>query len=218
MNEQDSTTTTDDGLIVNTETGEIVGVAEPEARPSDGTMSDSLVEWVLQKILTYDSRAAAAEATLDRAGATREAMIDAAMNLLREDAEFVRNEAVIANAKSMREEAEKKAEFFRARYSDDLGRYAAANLGTSKTRTLKTTFGAISLRTVPAKLTVSDEASFIEWASRECPEAVKRTPLISKVGAAFKDAMLANPEAAQKVGLAIEPESTTVTIKTGVAA
>jgi len=111
---------------------------------------------------------------------------------------------------------EKRLEWWRSRYGEQMAAFARARL--TKTKTWHSPFGSVSFRANPAKVSILDEAKAIEWAEASCPMAVKvkRSLLVSQVPDSVKAQMLADPDGAEEIGFGVVPAEETFTIKTGV--
>lgn len=180
-----------DGLIIDLESGEIIGQECPEFRVTD----EASAEWVLEKIMNAEA--------------------DAARDRLKLKAVAERLEASI-------KASEKRAEWFRARYGNELEEFAKERLEGAKTRTLKLTWGSISFRTVKGGLRVANPEAALEWAKQFAPEAVKVTEAfqITKLGDDWRNTLTTAtvPEELEKRGFAIVDDTESVSIKTGVSA
>lgn len=120
-----------------------------------------------------------------------------------------------AQAERLVKDEEKRLEWWRARYGEQIAMFARTKL--TKTKTWHSPFGSVSFRTAPAKVTVLDEDKAIEWAEASCPAAVKvkRSLLVSQVPDAIKAQMLEHPDDAEAIGFGVVPADETFVIKTG---
>ena len=176
-----------DGYIVDAETGEVIGLAQKEEfRVKD---EDSF-RWVMQKILESESKIAAID----------------------NSAEYKQAQAIIANADSMKKDAQRRLEWLLARFTNEIAEYAKPQL-VKGSRSLKTMFGTVAFRTKKGGLKVSNEELAIQWAERNAPSAIK----ISKK---FLISELSTTESVKALGAGdafyVAPDTETVTIKTGV--
>jgi hypothetical protein len=180
-------TETIDGLVWDVETGECLGVATPE--PFIIADEDS-ANWVLKKMQEAEAKIEAIDKT----------------------PEVIAARALIANADSMKKDAERRYAGLERRFGKELARWAKGQL-QGKSKTFKGIFGSISFRDASDRIVVADEELALTWAKVHAPSAIKRTEkfLISEA----KDKIdMKNPIA--KKAFAIEKGGETFKIKTGV--
>ncbi len=140
-----------EGFLVDSD-GTIYDVVTPRKQFEVKTIADA--EWVLQKLGEYEAKIAAVDAT--------DAVIHA--------------RSVIANAEALKKPLQKRREYLEQRFKAQCQVVAGVELKGKKERTLKTLFGAISLRTVRGKLTLKKDQELLgKWAHRFCKEAEKIT-------------------------------------------
>lgn len=188
MNElQEQNTIIIDGMIVDADTGEVIGLAKQEFKVQD----EESFNWVMKKILNEESKIAAIDNSV----------------------EVKQAQAIIANAESMKKDAQRRLDWLLSRFSAEIGEYARPQL-TKGSKSLKTIFGTVAFRTKKAALKVIDEEKAIAWARAMAPTAikVKESFLISELQGEQRE------KATQYIhAFKVEPETETVTIKTGVA-
>jgi len=158
-----------------------------EEKPEFRVTDESSAEWVLEKIMTAEADAAR---------------------------ERIRLKAVTDRLQSNIRTAENRAAFFRERYAADLEEFARQRLEGAKTKTLKLTWGSLSLRTVKGGLRVEDPDAALAWAKQNAPDAVKVTEAfqISKLTPDQKSALEASPPA----GFVVTGDAEKFDVKTGV--
>jgi len=181
-----------DGMIVDIETGEVVGVDAPEEfRVKD---EDSF-NWVMGKMLDADSRIAS----------------------ILTHPEVVKAKAILANAERITKDAQNRKTWFEKRFGAELAEYAKAQIEGGKSKTFKTVLGAISFRTKKGGLRVEDKEKALETAQvNGWTNAIKVTEefQISKLDPAQKELA----EAKLLPGFTVEPDTETWSITTGVSA
>lgn len=182
----ENATLTEDGYYVD-ENGEIVGFKPVFAeREFDGDYA----KWVLEKISELDSDIAGINA---------------------------RQSAILENLATQKRHAEQRKNYLLFKYSQSLTEFARENLPKGK-KTWTCDYGSVKFTSKPAKLVVVDDSKAIQQAKQLAPGAVKvvESFLISKVDDEMKSVLMNDAEAASMWGLAIEQESETVKIETGV--
>jgi len=187
-----------DGMLVDEETGEIVGIdGKPQFRIVD---ADSL-NFVLKKILTASAELEA----IDNSTAV------------------IRAKAVLENAESMKKDAQRRLDGLTYRFQDEIGEYAKTQLkGSSKT--FKTLYGSVSFTTRGESLKVKDQTAAIAWAMTYLPDAIKVTRefQISKMPPELKADALKIIKSDRPLSSYLEafdrsPATEKIEIKTGVA-
>jgi phage host-nuclease inhibitor protein Gam len=179
-----------DGMIVNVETGEVIGVDAPEEfRVKD---EDSF-NWVMSKMLDADSRIAS----------------------ILTHPEVVKAKAILANAERITKDAQNRRSWFERRFGDELAEYAKTQIDGGKSKTFKTVLGAISFRVKKGGLRVEDKEKALKTAQfNGWTNAIKVTEefQISKLDPAQKELA----EAKLLPGFTVEPDTETWSISTGV--
>lgn len=179
-----------DGMIVNAETGEIVGVDAPqEFRVQD---EDSF-NWVMSKMLDCDSRIAA----------------------IATNSEVIRAKAILANAERLEKEARNRKTWLETRFGNELAAYAKAQIEGGKSKTFKTILGSVSFRLKKGGLRVADKEKALETAQMNgWTNAIKYTEefQISKLDPAQRELA----ESKMLPGFTVEPDTETFSITTGV--
>jgi hypothetical protein len=181
-----------DGMIVDIETGEVLGLAE---KPEFTVKDEDSANWVLGKMLALESDIVAIETS----------------------ARVIEAKAILANAAAMKKDASKRLEWLHARFTAEIGEWARPQLEGKKTKTLKTLLGAISFRVKKGGLRVADKDKALDWAKSNTPNAIKVTEefqisLLSDIGRALAEADSGNG------AFEVIPDAESVTIKTGVSA
>ena len=182
----ENTILTEDGYYV-TEDGEIVGIKPAFVeREFDGDYAS----WVLEKINELDSDIAGLNA---------------------------RQASILENIATQKRHAEQRKNYLLFKYSQSLTEFAKENLPKGK-KTWTCDYGSVKFTSKPARLKVSDESKAIAQARELEPEAVKVSEsfLISKLSKGTQDMLMNDEVAAATWGLAIEPDSESVKIETGV--
>lgn len=128
-------------------------IDDEEQREAFRITDDDLAGWALRKL-------SADRAEVARIEATAQVEID----------------RIQAWALDAAETVKARSRFLEGRLGDYFRQLAHDN---PKLSTHKLPQGSIGRRKNPDRLTVNDEAAFIEWAERECPAAVKKSPLVS---------------------------------------
>lgn len=151
------TITTDEGFIINIETGEIISAeGEPEIDPlAAEIMAKVDLDWALEKLLRVRSNRAGIEARRDAYLKTYIESIDGQLKA-----------------------QDNKEKYILYRYGHHMRACAERIIGMGKGKSYKSDFGTIQFRTTPGSLAVKDEAAAIEWLyenSSVYPGAVKVT-------------------------------------------
>lgn len=183
-----------DGYRVDSETGEVLGLAEP--RPAFVVDDEDSLNWVLGRFLKVEAEIAAID--------NSEVVIHA--------------RAVLANAEAMKRKATKRLDYLHNRFDLEILEYARRALAGAKRRTLDTILGSVSLRTVKGGLRVKDPEAALNIAKTYCPHAVKKTEAfqISQLTQEERDYLAANV-AEVSHAFEVKPDTETVKITTGVA-
>jgi|GEM_PF-4282910 len=213
------TETTEEGLVVDLDTGEVVGAAVPLEVACSGVMDDGLAAWVLKK---YGRLHAGLKIAVDAAIVAQEAldrMEREALAALKSNPDYVQALAVVANCERIETRTRKGLDWLDGAYLKDLANFAASKL-TGDGRTWATPWGSVALKRQPAKLEVADEAQVLKYARRVFPSALKVTETfqVSKLPNAVKRNLLENPKAAEDVGFRVVEAFDKPTIQTGVSA
>lgn len=149
MNEQNEQPIIIDGFLVIESTGEIVGLAQKETFT---VKDEESCKWVLNKIRTVESELSALESNPDVLAA----------------------KALLANVESMKKDHQRRLEWLLARFSAELGEYAKPLLPKGS-KTLKTPYGFIQIKTVNELLQVKDKAAALAFAKSHIPHAIRTT-------------------------------------------
>lgn len=178
------------GLYVDRDTGEIVGVATANESGGGFRVRDrASAEWVLERIFEAESEYDALKRRLD---------------------------TYARNIFDMQAEHARRAKWLRKRFGDELEAWARAELEGQKQRTVRTPFGRLSFRKRKARVVVTDEDAVLAWAKVNESNAVKVIEkfLVSEVRADRLRVWLTGGPVPP--GFAIEPEHDTFKIDTGV--
>lgn len=179
----------DDGRVSD-EFGEILGIVLPDGvtePKSDELISDSLAKWVLTKLRRHAARKSSAEGVLSGIQQDIKRRQDEVLAALELHAEMIELRATEAGCLAVIKEADKGAGFFVARYIRDLGAWAAAQLGSGKSRTWKEPEGSIQVSKVGEALEIVNEEDAIAFLERlQEDDAVKKSILKSKISDSLK--------------------------------
>ncbi len=226
-----------DGLLVDSETGEVIGIRPPEEVSSD---EKKLAEWALSRIQQSEAAAESVEQT--------QLVIQA--------------RAILTNAEKLKADHLRSGEYLRWKYFSLLKKVAGENLPKGK-KTWTTLHGSVAFRATKEKVSVADSESAAAWlldhdpaavrivcnldqmddspdlrgalvefaleAKQASPDAVEISPMVSKIGENTKAALVAITERKESVGadgkpitiigstgFSYSPVGESVTIKTGV--
>ena len=176
-----------DGVLYDTETGELVGYVAPDGgQILDSAVApvidESFANWILRKMLARKARIQSAKIAKTEAEDRNRAIFDALLDKMSKTPEFLADTEIIACCDKIVEREGREYDFFERRFAPELARFAQSVLTGSK-RTWASPFGSLSLRKTGEKLKVADEKKFIAWAKVNCPDAVKtvESALISKL-------------------------------------
>jgi hypothetical protein len=200
-----------EGVIIDTDTGEIVETARPFVVEDEESL-----EWFLKRVATIDARikALAENGTVQAARAT----------MARED--VTQAQAVLANLGAMQARLQAARDGLLRWQDAPLRATASALLAEKheKGRTLRTLFGAVSLKKIAARWKVdagvetklvnapdgmSAWPPLLKWASDAYPETIKETY-------EFQISRLPKDADRPEEFFTLEPERETVSIDTGV--
>jgi len=178
----------EDGILLDPETGEIVGfvapdggeITDPNAAPA---VDEGFVKWVLRKMLARKSKISGAE--LDKAAAeeANRAIYEAMLEKMTRDPEFIANTEIMACADKIIAGESRVLDFFTKRFTSMLMEFAKTELGDKKVRTWSSTVGSLALRKKGGKVIVTDADKLLRWAKANHPDAVKveESVLVSKL-------------------------------------
>jgi hypothetical protein len=192
----------DGGFMIDPETGEILGMLDTTDRFEVKAQDDA--EWVLKKMLSAEADMAAIDNMPD----------------------VIKAKAVLENAEKMKREQQRKLDWLHRRFDNELGEFARRQLEGQKGKTFKTIYGSISLRVKKGGLKVLDPAKALLMAKMDYPHAVKTTEsfLISMLTDSEKETLVKGltgtvwtDEDEARKAFTVDPDSETVTVKTGVA-
>jgi len=206
------TTIVEDGMIINPETGEVVGAVIPADLAGADHMTEDLALWAVRKYARIDARRQAAKQVQAEALRKLEEAEKEAFRRLMQDPDYVEAKRTLGNCDAILARCEKSEAYMDLAWKENLGRYASGQL-SGKERTWRTPFGCVSLKKVPAKLKVDDEPLVIQEAMLRWPDAVKREFQISKVSKADIEELIKHPEAATALGFEVIPETEKVDVK-----
>ena len=215
-----------DGLLIDIETGEIVGVVAPDGgelldkpeQPAGFAIdSEEKANWVLGKILKRDAAIAAAGLTLSEVQEQiKEKELDA-LAVLECTPEMIELRAIEANCQRIQHRATNERDGLVARFAYELKLFAQKALAGQKARTLGLAFGSLSLRKTGGNIAIVDDAKFCSWAMNERRfDLIKVSPLVSKISGELEESIRTDPGARELVGAEIEPQDDTLKISTGV--
>lgn len=217
----------EDGLVIDLDTGEIIGHQLPdEVKPYGGPGAsaedaEKLAEYVLRRIQRHDARLASAIALSDSASRRIEEIQKEALAKLEESAEMIELRAIERNADDLANRASNAAQYFRGAYEAFFRVFAQSQLAGRKERTWRCPFGQISLRKRPEKLVVADEAAAPEQLRKlGYGAAIKQSVQVSKLDAAAKVKLieLIDKGDAKVSGFSVERPDDAVEVKSGVVA
>lgn len=183
----------DDGYLIDTETGEVVGLAGPA-----GGVEHDRHQWsnaLGMEVLTD----AAAEAILDRRQA-----LDATLAGMK-----ARRAAILANLDAMEKATQNRLDWLQVAHGAELESWCRHRIAGGKARSVRTPFGTVGLRKLPARLEVIDPDEALLWAEANDPERVIVTRRLHTAGLIKRDDL---PETAFRI---VEP-SERCYVKTGV--
>lgn len=150
-----ATITTDDGYVIDIDTGEVVGHLEALELPASDESGPAVsfevtdlhsAEWVLSKLLCAESVAAGLA---------------------------LRKAAIVANIDAQIKEQARRVDWLHRRFDADLRAYAWSEVENAKTKSLVTAYGKLSFRQAPGGITVLNQEAAVQWAEQHCPDAVK---------------------------------------------
>lgn len=154
-----------DGYIVDSETGEVLGLAhaESEFHVTDRTSA----EWVLDKIGQNEAALTAIEQ---------------------------RRAAVNANLDRQADAVRRRAAWLDARFGGELRTWANEQLATSKRKSIQLDFGKIGFRTTKGSVKVQDAVAAVAWLKERWPCAVQMEPkiLVSNIPDTLRGQLPAN--------------------------
>ena len=142
---------TEDGYLIDTETGEVVGLSEETGKQDPFRVCDmASAEWVLSKMQACDAEITALQ---------------------------LRLEAIQKQLGQMIVEKERRRQFLTFRFHDELEAFARQTLSGAKTKSLRTPYGTMHFRHVNARIAVREgqEPAAIAYLETNLPdlEAVK---------------------------------------------
>jgi len=212
---------TTEGLVyeVDPETGEVLQV-----RAEEGPFiidSRERADWVLGKMLALDAQ----RESIQHSDVVQQAR------------------AILANAEAMTADLDRKRAAIERRFGAELAQFAKANLG--KTKTWKGLYGSVAFRSQSPRICAQAPEAAARWAAKQCSESLRLTFDLKLIGDAdarqalielaqesgdaakaefkvswlpdsVKAGFLADPSTTHGTGLQVEPESESVTIRTGV--
>ena len=133
-----------DGYVIDSETGEAIGVVEPYARFE--VTNDSSANWVMEKFMDCD--------TLEGALTARKA-------------------ALLKNMDSQIAAVQQRKAYLKHRFEGDLRDFLRIKMKSMKSKFWQGDFGRLSVRKTPGSIEVLDRVGALEWAKANVPSAVK---------------------------------------------
>ena len=144
-------TVVEDDWIIDTETGEVIGI---EGWQIEGAVESEKELWVLQKrMLETDAKISA---------------------------ERMMMKSIIANCEQRIKRLESRQKWLDLRYGVSAAAMAKSLL-LKGSKTYTSPYGKISFRTTKDKIVIDDQEAFSKWAAKHCPEALKQSVLVSKL-------------------------------------
>lgn len=179
----------DDGYLIDASTGEVVGESAPHDDGRYRLLSDGT------RCLTDE----AAEATLERwqAEAAKLAGLKA------------RRAAIIANLDAMEKVVQRRLDWLEASNLSDLDAWCRHRTAGGKSRSVRTPYGTVGLRKLPARVEITDQEAAIAWAEANDPERVVVSKRLLSAG-------LAKREDLPTEAFNVVPPSERCYVKTGV--
>lgn len=200
MNAEQLSTEIIDGMVIDIETGEILGLAQP---PAFQVNSPESLDWVMEKMQLEEAK----------------------IHEIDNTAIVVQARAILENAAKMKAARSKRLEWLHARFDTEIGEYVAPSLAGRSTRTWKTLFGSVSFRTKPGGLRVASDEMALAWASINYPDAIKTTAVFQISRLPSEQVILltgklllgSEPvDSALREAFAVIPDSETLSVKTPV--
>lgn len=144
-------TVIEDDWIIDTETGEVVGI---QGWQIDGHVEDEKQLWILQKrMLETESKIAA---------------------------ERLMMKSIVANCEARIKRLESRMKWLDLRYGVSAADVAKSLL-LKGSKTYTSPYGKVSFRATKDKLVIDNQDLFTPWALKHAPEAVKQSVLVSKL-------------------------------------
>lgn len=181
----------EEGFLVDFATGEVVGETEPH---DDGRYRQiGNGTWVLTD--------EAAEATLERwqAEAAKLAGLRA------------RRAAIITNLDAMEKVVQRRLDWLEASNLSDLDAWCRHRTAGGKSRSVRTPYGTVGLRKLPARVEITDHEAAIAWAEANDPDRVVVTKRLHSAGLATREDLPAD-------AFTVVPPSDRCYVRTGVEA
>jgi len=173
-------TVVEDDWIIDTDTGEVVGI---QGWHIDGHVEDEKSLWTLQKrMLETDAKLSA---------------------------ERMMMKSIIANCELRIKRLESRAKYLDLRYGVSAAEVAKSLL-LKGSKTYTSPYGKIAFRTTKDKIVIDDQDAFLTWATKNCPESIKKSVLVSKLPKEQVDRWLKIEDFMPK-GIRIEPGGESVT-------
>lgn len=150
----------EEGLAA-TEDGEVICQFMPVV-PDEGLTQDQ-VDQILRWFMRYDAVVASSNATAKEAFESMTEIHNRHFEKLNQDGEYLFAKTLHQNAKERSEKASKRSTDLLNSYGPLLRNFVQKALGDAKSRTWKSDFGSISLRTQPEVVEIVDEEEGIRW-------------------------------------------------------
>lgn len=181
----------DDGYLIDASTGEVVGESAPHDDGRYRLLSDGT------RCLTDD----AAEATLERwqAEAAKLAGLKA------------RRAAIITNLDAMEKVVQRRLDWLEASNLSDLDAWCRHRTAGGKSRSVRTPYGTVGLRKLPARVEITDQEAAIAWAEANDPDRVVITKRLHSAGLATREDLPAD-------AFKVVPPSDRCYVRTGIEA
>jgi len=176
-----ATLITDDGLILDPATGEVICADLPEGieppAQSEGARTGAtlgFVEWVLSKIHARHAIRAARARQANELRAQLQSWLEDAVKQFNNEPEVIAINARIASLDSQAARASRGAEFLESAYLGALGDFARSMLAGQKVRTWQSPsgYGAIALTKQQPGLEITDAQAALAFAKEHAPFAV----------------------------------------------
>lgn len=167
-----------DGLIIDVQTGEVLGMVE--SIPSE-TLTEDEVKLIRSRLTRRALRAHLANNALTAAEVAMKAIEDEAVFQARQSEEWRFQEKIAQNSRQIADKAQREHDGLLDRFREGIKAFLRKHL-TGKSRTWESEFGKFGLRAKAARLAVVDEEKFVKKAIETGrTEWLKLDPRISAV-------------------------------------
>jgi hypothetical protein len=153
-----------DDLVIDAESGEVLGAIVPENYDTLKPMDAGLAEWVLSKLQNREAALSSIGVKIAKIKAGQDHLLEAVLSELYTTPEWLSLRAQASRAQQIADKASRERGWFMDRFRADLEDFAKRILAGSKKRSWYSVFGSLSLTKFAEGVEIEDMARAVDLA------------------------------------------------------